>query len=122
MTSTTVANVTCLGCGCACDDIDVIVRDGRIAEAHNACALGVRWFGDGPVPARSTIDGRDVPAPEALFAMASALWESTRPLVVLAPGLSCEAHREAAAVADALGARLDSITSATAAPFVLAGQ
>jgi len=48
MTDRTVANVTCLGCGCACDDITVVVKQGRIAETRNACALGAAWFGDGP--------------------------------------------------------------------------
>ena len=122
MTSTIVAHVTCLGCGCACDDIDVVVRDGRIHDARNACPLGVTWFGDGQVPARSTIDGRDAPLPGALAAMASALGESNRPLVLLAPGLSCEAHGDAAALADTFGARLDSVTSATAASPVIAAQ
>lgn len=121
-TITVVENVTCLGCGCACDDIGVSVEDGRIVETRNACPLGARWFGDGQVPARATIDGRDVPLPRAVLAASTALAESARPLVFLAPGLSCEAHREAAALADTLGARLDSVTSATAAAFVLAGQ
>lgn len=122
MSTATVDHVTCLGCGCACDDIGVVVRDGRIVEARNACGLGVQWFGDGQAPARSTIGGRDVPLPQALAAARSALADAARPLVLLAPGLSCEAQREAAALADTLGARLDSVTSATAAPFVLAGQ
>ena len=27
-----VRSATCLGCGCACDDIDVVVRDGLIVR------------------------------------------------------------------------------------------
>ena len=61
-------NVTCLGCGCACDDIGVTVRDGRIVDAHNACALGARWFGDGSVPSRCRVDGRDEPIAVAIDA------------------------------------------------------
>src|SRR5256885_3993657 len=30
----TVEHVTCLGCGCACDDITVVVQRGRVAEAQ----------------------------------------------------------------------------------------
>jgi formylmethanofuran dehydrogenase subunit B len=122
MTTAVVEYVTCLGCGCACDDIGVVVRDGRIVDARNACALGIRWFGDGTVPTRTTIDGRDIPLSGAIAAIGHALAESARPLVLLAPGVSCEAHRAAAALADTLGARLDSITSMTARPFVLATQ
>src|SRR2546422_9823207 len=43
----TVAHVTCLGCGCACDDIAVVVERDRIASLENACPLGQAWFGDG---------------------------------------------------------------------------
>src|SRR5206468_8749822 len=49
----TVAHVTCLGCGCACDDITVVVERDRIASLVNACPLGQTWFGDGTVPERS---------------------------------------------------------------------
>jgi len=117
-----IENVTCLGCGCACDDIGITVRDGRITEARNACALGVEWFGDGQVPARSCIDGRDVSLDEAVGEAARTLAGASRPLVYLAPDVSCETQREGAAIADMLRARLDSVTSSTVAGFVLSGQ
>ena len=131
MTGTTVAdratehvieNVTCLGCGCACDDIDVGVRDGRIVEARRACALGVRWFGDGRVPARCMSDGRDVSLGTAIAGCERLLANARRPLVYLAPGLSFESQRHGVAIADTLRARLDTVTSSTAAAFVLASQ
>ena len=117
-----VENVTCLGCGCACDDIGIFVRDGRIVEARNACKLGQRWFGDGQVPSLTQIDGSDVTLEQAVASAAARLADARRPLVYLAPGLSCETQREAAAIADLLHARLDSTTTPTALPFVLAGQ
>ena len=58
MTDRTVANATCLGCGCTCDDITVVVKRDHIAEAGNACALGAAWFGDGSVPAETRVNGR----------------------------------------------------------------
>ena len=116
------ANVTCLGCGCACDDIEVVTRDSRIVEAKNACELGLRWFGDGTVPSRSRVAGRDVSLDEAVRAAAQLLKNASRPLVYLAPDLACEAQRETVGVADALGAALDSVTSATAMPSILAAQ
>ena len=117
-----IENVTCLGCGCACDDIGIVVRDGRIAEARNACVLGQRWFGDGQVPSVVRVDGSDATLEQAVAAAAARLADARRPLVYLAPGSSCETQREAAALADLLRARLDSITTATTLPFVLAGQ
>src|SRR5437879_11822755 len=58
MTDRTVANATCLGCGCTCDDITVVVKQDHIAEARNACALGAAWFGDGSLPAETRVNGR----------------------------------------------------------------
>ena len=90
-----VENVTCLGCGCACDDIGILVRDGRIAEARNACKLGQRWFGDGQVPSVTRVDGSDVTLEQAVASAAVRLADARRPLVYLAPGLSCETQRAA---------------------------
>ena len=115
-------NVVCLGCGCACDDIGIVVRDGRIAEARNACALGRTWFGDGQLPARSRIGGRDAGLDETLAEAGRLLTSASRPLAYLAPGISCETQREGAAIADMLRARLDSVTSASALSYVLSGQ
>jgi formylmethanofuran dehydrogenase subunit B len=115
-------HVTCLGCGCACDDIDVRTQGGRILEARRACELGVTWFGDGRVPARVRLQGHDVTTTEALDAAAALLAGAARPLVYLAPEISCEAQRQGVAVADLLRARLDSVTSATASNSVLAAQ
>jgi formylmethanofuran dehydrogenase subunit B len=113
---------TCLGCGCACDDIQLRVERDRIVEAVNACALGVRWFGDGAVPARVLVAGQARPTEEALSRAATILARSSRALVYLAPDISCEAQRAAIAIADALRGTIDSVTSATAMPTILAAQ
>jgi formylmethanofuran dehydrogenase subunit B len=120
--SVIVENVTCLGCGCACDDIVVAVRDRQIVDARNACVLGVQWFGNGSVPMRCMVDGAEVSVADATASVARLLLEADRPLVYLAPGLSCESQREAVAIADLVHARLDSATSSSASPFVLTGQ
>jgi formylmethanofuran dehydrogenase subunit B len=126
---------TCLGCGCACDDIEVVVEDvsadrstdpparvQRIVEAQNACALGAAWFGDGSAPARVRALGREASIDEALAAVAGLLEHARRPLIYLAPEITCEAQREAIAIADGLRASLDSVTSATALQSILAAQ
>ena len=115
-------NVTCLGCGCACDDIAVVVRDSRISEARNACSLGTRWFGDGQISSICRVDRHETALDQAVSAAAVRLQEAARPLVYLAPGVSTEAQREATAIADLLGARLDSVTSAGSGQYVLAAQ
>ena len=112
----------CLGCGCACDDIIVGVRDGRIVEARNACELGKRWFGDGRVSAEVRVRGESVKVEEALDAAATLLGGARRALVYLAPDISCEAQRAAVALADQLHGVVDSVTSSTVAGGTLAAQ
>ena len=113
---------TCLGCGCACDDIQLRVERDRIIEAVHACALGVEWFGDGRVPARALIAGQDCSVDEALATAAGVLGNASRPHVYLAPDVSCEAQRAAIAIADALRATVDSVPSATVMTTLLAAQ
>jgi len=114
-------HVTCLGCGCACDDIAVVVKRGRIAEASNACTLGAAWFGDGVVPAEIRVDGRTATLERAIGKAAELLTGAARPLVYIAGDVSCEVQREAVAIGDHLHAAVDSL-AATAAGAVLAGQ
>jgi len=104
-------NVTCLGCGCACDDITVVVQGGTITEAGNACALGRTWFGDGKVPAEVRSNGRAVALEQAIGDAAKLLGAARRPLVYLAPDITSETQRAAVAIADRLGAVLDTPTS-----------
>ena len=113
---------TCLGCGCACDDIQLRIERNRIADAVHACALGVEWFGDGSVPSRALVGGQACPVDDALARAAVVLRNAARPLVYLAPDISCEAQRAAIAIADALGATIDSVTSATVMTTLLAAQ
>jgi formylmethanofuran dehydrogenase subunit B len=109
----TGVTATCLGCGLACDDIAVTVRDGRIVDATNACDLGVRWFGDGTLPALARIRTEGVTVPTALAEAARILTSAKRPLVYVAPDLSTNAQREACALADVLGAMIDTVTPAS---------
>jgi len=59
---------------------------------------------------------------EALDAAARLLARAARPLIYLAPDISCEVQREGVALADALRATLDSVTSATAMSSIVAAQ
>src|SRR2546422_4289515 len=105
MTDRTVANVTCLGCGCACDDITVVVKQDRIADARNACTLGSAWFGDGTVPAETRVNGRTASLEQALTEAARLLTGATRPLVYLAGDVSCETKRGPGAAGQPMRAR-----------------
>ena len=113
---------TCLGCGCACDDIELEVVDGRIAKAANACDLGRAWFGDGVVPTKVLIGGKTATLEQALDQAGALLAEAKNPMVYLAGDLTIEAARHGLAIADRFRARLDSPASDTVAAGLVAQQ
>jgi formylmethanofuran dehydrogenase subunit B len=117
-----VQSVTCLGCGCGCDDLTLRVRAGRIAELTPPCPLATRWFGDGTVPREIRVEGRPATIEEAIEAAAAVLSGAGRPMVLLAPDLTTEAQRSAIAVGDALRAEVDGATSDSAAAGILVAQ
>jgi formylmethanofuran dehydrogenase subunit B len=104
-----VADATCAGCGCACDDIEVTVAEGRLSELRGTCALGDMWFaergGDRPPVAR--VDGRTVSLDEAVDAAVAILRQARAPLVYGLGQTSCEAQRRAVALAEAIRAVVD---------------
>jgi formylmethanofuran dehydrogenase subunit B len=97
-----VADATCLGCGCACDDIEVTVSEGRLTGLARTCPLGDMWFaergGDRPPVART--DGRRVSLDEAVDAAVAILSQARAPLVYGLGETSCEAQRRAVALAE----------------------
>src|SRR5439155_24938905 len=108
--------VTCLGCGCVCDDVSVQVSDGRIVNVTPDCPAARAWFGDGSVPEKVLRGGAAAKLEEAVADAASLLASSAgHVLVYLAPDLSTQAQRTAVALADLLRARVDSATSEPAA-------
>jgi formylmethanofuran dehydrogenase subunit B len=115
--------VTCLGCGCTCDDITAQVADGRIVDIVPPCPLGRAWFGDGSAPSRTLIGGADATLDAAVAAAAELLAVAAgRALVVLGTDVSGETHRAALAVADVLRAAVGTATSEPAASGLLAAQ
>jgi formylmethanofuran dehydrogenase subunit B len=96
-----VADATCAGCGCACDDIEVTA-----AGPIRTCPLGDAWFAarTGDRPPVATVDGRTVSVDEAVDAAAAILREARAPLVYGLGQTSCEAQRRAVALAEAIGA------------------
>lgn len=121
--ATRVAPVTCLGCGCACDDLSVQVANGRIVDIAPPCPLGRAWFGDGSVPTKISSGGRETALETALADAAKILTGARgRVVVVLAPDASTGTHRAALALADLLQADVDTATSEPAALGLLAAQ
>ncbi|RPJ63453.1 MAG: hypothetical protein EHM24_24365 [Acidobacteria bacterium] len=115
-------STTCLGCGCACDDLEIQVRNGRTESISPPCPLAQTWFGSGKVPERVLVGGQAASVEAAVTAAVELLAGAGRVLVVLAPDLTSQAQRTAVALADLLHATVDSATSAAAADGILAAQ
>jgi formylmethanofuran dehydrogenase subunit B len=118
-----VEHVTCLGCGCGCDDLTVTVQEGRIVDAIPACPVGRAWFGDGSVPWEVLRAGKPAAFEDAVTEAATILAKAQgRLLLYLAPDVTSQAQRAAVSLADLLRATLDSATSEPAAGGLLAAQ
>ena len=123
MTDIRVADVTCLGCGCGCDEIAVTVRDGRIIETSPPCPVSRSWFGDGTVPWAVLRAGQPATIDDAIRDAADLLRAAAgRVLIYMGPDLSSQAQRNAVMLGDLLRATVDTSTSDTAAGGLLAAQ
>jgi formylmethanofuran dehydrogenase subunit B len=122
-TESRIEHVTCLGCGCGCDDLTVQVRDGRIVDLSPACPISRAWFGDGVVPTAVRKDGREVGFEDGVAGAAEVLADAVGScLVYLGLDISSQTQRTALAVADLVKARVDTATSASAGEGLLAAQ
>jgi formylmethanofuran dehydrogenase subunit B len=123
MTHKQIENVTCLGCGCGCDDVTVTLSGDRIVAAAPVCPVGQAWLGTGQVPSAILSEGRPATLEQALARAASELAQAEgRCMVYLAPDLTTQAQRAAVAIADLLRATVDSSTSETAASGLISAQ
>jgi formylmethanofuran dehydrogenase subunit B len=99
---------TCGGCGCVCDDIEVV--DG---EVRRTCPLGDAWFASRrlPPPPLARVDGQETTLADAISAAAGLLADARAPLVRGLADTTCEAQRVAVAIADSIGATIESSSS-----------
>jgi formylmethanofuran dehydrogenase subunit B len=109
-----VPNATCTFCGCVCDDIELHADGDRIVKAKNACSLGDAWFKHHTAERLfpdALIDGKPATLDEAVEAAAQYLYRADMPLVYGLSNITCEAQREAVALAELIGGVVDSHTS-----------
>jgi formylmethanofuran dehydrogenase subunit B len=121
-----VEHATCTFCGCVCDDMDLTVDldAKRITKAKNACTLGRAWFAEHTIedkpPAR--IDGRPATTAEAIEAAAQVLARARLPIIYGLSDTTCEAQRQAVAIADLMHGNIDTTTSVCHGPSGIAFQ
>ena len=114
MDLTVVQNATCTFCGCVCDDIELHANSERIVEAKRACILGDAWFKNHTAERLypdALIDGKPATLDDAVEAAADYLHDADLPLVYGLSNVTCEAQREAVALAELVGGIIDSHTS-----------
>jgi formylmethanofuran dehydrogenase subunit B len=114
MDLTVVKNATCTFCGCVCDDIELHANSERIVEAKRACILGDAWFKNHTAESLypdALVDGKPATLDEAVEAAAGYLYDADMPLVYGLSNVTCEAQREAVALAELVGGVIDSHTS-----------
>lgn len=120
-----VENATCTFCGCVCDDMVLTVEDNHITKAKNACVLGKAWFANHHIDqqqAAATIDGKPVSLEVAAQRAAEILAGARYPIVYGLSDTTCEAQRVALAIADRVGACVDTTTSVCHGPSGMAFQ
>jgi formylmethanofuran dehydrogenase subunit B len=119
-----VEHATCTFCGCVCDDMILTVEDHRITQAKNACVLGKAWFAEHTIEERpfALIDGREATTEEGVEAAAQILAASRFPVIYGLSDTTCEAQRQAVAIADYVGANIDTTTSVCHGPSGIAFQ
>lgn len=111
---TVVKNATCTFCGCVCDDIELHAEGDRIVHSKAACVLGASWFKNHTAERLypdALIDGKEATVEEAVEAAADYLYKADLPLVYGLSNITCEAQREAVALAELVGGIIDSHTS-----------
>jgi formylmethanofuran dehydrogenase subunit B len=119
-----VENVACTACGCVCDDLRLTVGGWRIVATERACPLAEPWLRaqHSAEGAAAEIEGRPVSADEALARSADLLRESCYPLVYGLSQSTTAGQQAAVALAERLGAIIDTTASVCHAPSVLAQQ
>jgi len=114
MSLTIVKNATCTFCGCVCDDIELHANGERIVETKRACSLGESWFKNHTAERLypdALIDGNPATVDDAVEVAADYLLNANMPLVYGLSNITCEAQREAVALAELIGGVIDSHTS-----------
>ena len=122
----TIRDATCTFCGCVCDDmhLTVDVNAHKITKAENACVLGRAWFKEHGIEERpfALIDGREASTDEAIEAAAQILAQARFPIIYGLSDTTCEAQRQAVAIADMIGGNIDTTTSVCHGPSGMAFQ
>ncbi|MEM2630091.1 MAG: formylmethanofuran dehydrogenase subunit B [Candidatus Bathyarchaeia archaeon] len=122
----TIHNVVCTVCGCCCDDLEVKIKDGRIVEVKNACAVSLSKFQNYNNEERivkpmikKNGEFKECSFEEAIKEASIILAESEYPLIYGLSLTTTEAISKAVELAEALGGVIDNTTSVCHGPSLI---
>jgi len=117
-------DVACTVCGCVCDDLTVTVEGNRVTAVERACRLAEPWFlaPEAPPEVLCAADGTSVPFDFAVQRAAAILTEAKAPLIYGLSRSTTEGQRAATALADRLGAGIDTTAGTGHGPSIVALQ
>src|SRR5205085_11994974 len=109
---------------CVCDDLRVTLDGSRVVGAEGACRLAEPWLLDQDTrrPPVAQVDGQPLSLEAALDRAAGILGTARSPLIYGLSRSSTEGQRAAVALADRIGATIDTTASLCHAPSVVALQ
>jgi len=121
--------VTCPVCGCLCDDIELTIADGKVAQVKNGCSMCESKFLNYISEHRTKTplirkEGKLVPASyeEAIHKSAEILANANYPILYGWSSTDCEAQRAGVALAEEVGGVLDNTAVVCHGPSILSVQ
>jgi formylmethanofuran dehydrogenase subunit B len=117
-------DVACPMCGCVCDDLSVETDGSRIVRVERTCQLAEPWFLNQAAnkQANAWINGHASSLESAIEKAVAILVEARSPLIYGLSQSSTESQRVAVALAERLGATIDTTASTGHAPSIMALQ
>ena len=124
MKKTLFQDVACTVCGCVCDDLAVTVEGGRITSVENACDLARPRFleQNAYFPPVAEIRGESTPLDDAVREAVAILRQAKSPLIYGLSRSTTEGQRAAVALAELIGATIDTTAAIGHAPSLMALQ
>ena len=117
-------NVTCMVCGCLCDDLRVRTDNNQIVEMEKACFLADAWYEEHlqADPVAVEIEGKPASYEDGIARATEIMTASQAPLIYGLSRSSTPGQRAAIELADRLGAYVDTTASLCHAPSIMAIQ
>jgi formylmethanofuran dehydrogenase subunit B len=103
--------VTCTGCALLCEDIEVVLENGRIKESRNACRRGAARFRGCKNRLAPFVNNKQTDIDTAIKKAAEILKNAKSPMLFGWSNSTCEAHVKGIQLAKKLNAAIDDTSS-----------